>query len=209
MADKLVTDPVVRPERFKSEPIAAIPDVQGENADDASVEYSHYRTGLSRHRTGLSEHRTDLSEYRTDLSGNRTELSMRRTGMSIQRTRMSGDRTLMSVIRTSLSLIGFGFTLYQAFSKLQDAGTIASSAAPGNFGMLLILLGVLILVGGIWRHFQFAGELRHLRGLLMSEELVHGESKYPVSLTLVAAILLLFIGIAAAASIIFDIHPFG
>ena len=51
------------------------------------------------------------------------ELSSRRTGMSFQRTRMSADRTLMSVIRTSLSLIGFGFTIFQVFEKLRDAGT--------------------------------------------------------------------------------------
>ena len=46
----------------------------------------------------------------------------RRTGMSFQRTRMSADRTLMSVIRTSLSLICFGFTIFQVFEKLRDAG---------------------------------------------------------------------------------------
>jgi putative membrane protein len=51
------------------------------------------------------------------------ELSSRRTGMSFQRTRMSADRTLMSVIRTSLSLISFGFTIFQVFQKLREAGT--------------------------------------------------------------------------------------
>lgn len=209
MAEKPVPEHAVRPDRFTPEPVPAIPDVKGASADDASVEYSHYRTGLSRHRTGLSEHRTDLSEYRTDLSGNRTELSMRRTGMSIQRTRMSGDRTLMSVIRTSLSLIGFGFTLYQVFEKLHDAGTIPNSAAPRNFGMLLIMLGILVLVGGIWRHIQFARELRHLRSLLQADALIHGESSYPISLTLLSAIFLLLIGVGAVASIVFDIRLFG
>ena len=77
------------------------------------------------------------------------ELSSRRTGMSFQRTRMSADRTLMSVIRTSLSLISFGFTIYQVFEKLRDAGTIAHAAAPRNFGVALVALGIAMLVIGV------------------------------------------------------------
>src|SRR3546814_19267831 len=100
--------------------------------------------------------------HRTDLSENRTEMSMRRTGMSIQRTRMSADRTLMSEIRTSLSMMSFGFTIYQVFRKLADSGAISSGRAPGHFGGILIVLGIVILIGGIWRHVQFALQLRPL-----------------------------------------------
>jgi putative membrane protein len=60
------------------------------------------------------------------------ELSARRTGMSFQRTRMSADRTLMSVIRTSLSLIGFGFTIFQFFEKLREAGSLTTPARRGT-----------------------------------------------------------------------------
>lgn len=198
-----------RPKRFSDAPVPQIPEVDRTKPDEASVEYSHYRTGLSRRRTGLSEHRTDLSEYRTDLSGSRTELSMRRTGMSIHRTRMSADRTLMSVIRTSLSLIGFGFTLHQAFSKLRDVGTIHNDVAPRNFGISLIVLGVVLLVGGIWRHVQFAWEMRQRRQEMMDNQLIHGESRYPVSTTLIGAIALLGIGVAAFCNIAFDLTLFG
>lgn len=205
----MASNPPVRPERFTKEVVPAIPDVSGVPAEEASTEYSHYRTGLSRHRTGLSEHRTDLSEFRTDLSTGRTEMSSRRTGMSIHRTRMSADRTLMAEIRTSLSLIGFGFTINQAFRKLYEAGTIHNDAAPRNFGISLLVLGILLLVGGIWRHLQFATELRRNRGNLVEQHLVHGESKYPVSITLIAAIALLAIGILAVVSTISDIRAFG
>lgn len=198
-----------RPERLQESPLPPIPDMDGASADQQSVEYSHYRTRLSRHRTGLSEHRTDLSEFRTDLSSNRTELSMRRTGMSIHRTRMSADRTLMSVMRTSLSLIGFGFTLHQAFQKLREAGTVHNDAAPRNFGVALILMGILLLVGGIARHVQFALELRQLRKLLTQEKLIHGQSLYPVSMSLITAVALLAVGIAAVISILFDLALFG
>ena len=82
------------------------------------------------------------------------ELSSRRTGMSFQRTRMSADRTLMSVIRTSLSLISFGFTIYQVFERLRDSGTITHAAAPRNFGVALVLLGIVMLVLGIVYHLH-------------------------------------------------------
>jgi uncharacterized membrane protein YidH (DUF202 family) len=199
----------MRPDRIRPRPVPPIPDLSKATPDEASVGYSHYRTGLSNHRTGLSEHRTDLSEFRTDLSTERTEMSMRRTGMSFQRTRMSADRTLMSVIRTSLSLIGFGFTLYQTFEKLRDAAVIQSAAAPRNFGLILILLGMLILVGGIIQHAQFIGGLRRTRGEMKAGGLIHGESSFPISAPFAVAIALLLVGFVAALSIVFRVSFFG
>ncbi|MGE3709655.1 MAG: YidH family protein [Hyphomicrobiaceae bacterium] len=137
-----------------------------------------------------------------------TELSSRRTGMSFQRTRMSADRTLMSVIRTSLSLIGFGFTIFQFFEKLKQAGTLAHAAAPRNFGVALVLLGILMLVGGIIYHVRFMLHLRHQRDAMVAESLVHGQSKFPISLTLITASMLLAIGIVAVVSMIFQVGPF-
>jgi putative membrane protein len=137
------------------------------------------------------------------------ELSARRTGMSFQRTRMSADRTLMSVIRTSLSLIGFGFTIYQVFDKLLEAGVFKSSAAPRRFGEALVFLGVAMLVFGIGYHIAFMLELRKKREQLKSEGLVHAESGFPVSLTLIVAIALLAIGVVAALSVAYGVGPFG
>lgn len=204
-----------RPERIALPRIPDIPDVQGARSDDASVEFSQYRSKLSRFRTGLSEHRTDLSEFRTDLSQHRTdlsehrtEMSMRRTGMSIHRTRMSADRTLMSEMRTSLSLIGFGFTIYQTFNKLHEAGVIQQGQAPRNFGLALIVLGVLLLVGGIVRHLQYVSELRGMRKLMAQEGLVHAETRFPISVTLIVAVLLVALGIAAFMGIVFNFALF-
>ena len=195
----------VRPIRVTFDPLPPMPEPDPPEGDHASTEYSKYRTGLSRHRTGLSEHRTDLSEFRTDLSGDRTELSMRRTGMSIQRTRMSADRTLMSVIRTSLSLIGFGFTVHEVFRKAAEAGTISDARSARTFGLALLVLGVLLLVGGIFRQVQFALELRRRRSAMIGDQLLHGESAYPVSMTLVTATLLLLVGLLAVASVVFNL----
>jgi putative membrane protein len=154
----------------------------------------------------MTDHHVTRQSDPDDIS---VELSSRRTGMSFQRTRMSADRTLMSVIRTSLSLIGFGFTIFQFFQKLRDAGTLAHAAAPRNFGISLVALGIVVLIGGIIYHSQFMLHLRHQRDAMVADGLVHGESQFPVSLTLLTAIILLLIGIFAIVSMIFNIGPFG
>src|SRR5262245_41838722 len=90
-------------------------------------------------------------------------LPSRRTALAFQRTRMSADRTLMAVIRTSLSLIGFGFTIYQFFRYLREtagAPQLLKSEAPRKFSMALVMLGVVMLSLGIWRHVAFMLELR-------------------------------------------------
>ena len=125
------------------------------------------------------------------------ELSARRTGMSFQRTRLSADRTLMSVIRTSLSLIGFGFTIFQVFQKLHDANVVKSSGSARHFGEMLVFLGIGMLIVGIGYHIAFMLGLRKERAMLKADGLIHAESGYPVSFTLVVAILLLAIGIWA------------
>ena len=137
------------------------------------------------------------------------ELSSRRTGMSFQRTRMSADRTLMSVIRTSLSLISFGFTISQVFQKLRDQNVITHAGAARNFGIALVGLGILMLIGGIIYHLQFMSGLRAQRKDMAAAGLVHAESKFPVSLTFITAAVLLLIGVAAIVSMVFNIGPFG
>src|SRR5262245_5201071 len=138
-----------------------------------------------------------------------TELAMRRTGMSFQRTRMAADRTLMAVIRTSLSLIGFGFTIFQFFSKLKGSNLVpAESSAPRNFGMALVWLGILMLVTGIAYQVQFMAGLRAERRAMKAGGLIHAESRFPVSMTLLTAVVLLMIGIAAIVSMTFQIGPF-
>ncbi|MBB5050417.1 putative membrane protein [Afipia massiliensis] len=137
------------------------------------------------------------------------ELSSRRTGMSFQRTRMSADRTLMSVIRTSLSLISFGFTIFQVFEKMRDHDVITHAGAARNFGVTLVALGIVMLIGGIIYHLQFMFHLREERKAMAAEGLIHAQSQFPVSLTLLTAIILLLIGIFAIVSMVFRVGPFG
>jgi putative membrane protein len=137
-------------------------------------------------------------------------LSKRRTGMSFQRTRMSADRTLMSVIRTSLSLISFGFTIYQFFSHLRDTTLFTARAdAPRNFGLTLVAVGIGMLVLGIGYHAHFMLEVRRRRAEMAAEGLIHGQSGFPPSLTLITAVLLLLIGVVAIVSMLQRSGPFG
>ena len=145
----------------------------------------------------------------SDSASISTELASRRTGMSFQRTRMSADRTLMSVIRTSLSLIGFGFTIFQIFQKLHETQVLKSSEAALHFGVALVLLGIAMLMVGIGYHLSFMYGLRKERAQLKADGLVHAESHFPVSLTLLVALLLLAIGFLAIVSMVFKVGPFG
>lgn len=137
------------------------------------------------------------------------ELSSRRTGMSFQRTRMSADRTLMSVIRTSLSLISFGFTIFQVFEKLRDQAVVTHAGAARNFGVALVSLGIIMLIAGIAYHVQFMVGLRVERNQMTEDGLIHGESRFPPSMILVTAIILLLIGFFAILSMVFRVGPFG
>lgn len=158
----------------------------------------------------MSPHPEDARPFVTAQSSEgqiSTELSARRTGMSFQRTRMSADRTLMSVIRTSLSLIGFGFTIFQFFQKLREAGTL-TSGSPRSFGLALVWLGTGMLVVGILYHLQFMLSLRHQRAELTKAGLIHGQGVFPTSLTLIVAVLLLLVGLFAILGMTLNVGPF-
>ncbi len=44
---------------------------------------------------------------------------------------------------------------------------------------------------------------------MTDDGLIHGESRFPVSLTLIVAVVLLLVGLAAIVSMIFNVGPFG
>ncbi|MCF7752162.1 DUF202 domain-containing protein [Bacillus subtilis subsp. subtilis] len=163
-------------------------------------------------RDALADRAISIQQARDLLGGTDAtsmELSSRRTGMSFQRTRMSADRTLMSIIRTALSLIGFGFTIYQFFGHMLGVpGTTLRPHAPRNFGVALVALGLVLLTLGIIYHVRYMRQLRAERVLMIQEGLIHGESHYPISLTLITAGLLWLLGALAIAGMTFNVAPF-
>jgi putative membrane protein len=60
-----------------------------------------------------------------------------------------------------------------------------------------------MLVSGIIYHLAFMRGLRNLRAQLVAEGLVHGQSHFPVSMTLIVALLLLLLGLFAIAHMLF------
>jgi putative membrane protein len=80
--------------------------------------------------------------------------------------------------------------------------------AARNFGLALVWLGVGMTVVGIVYHVQFMLGLRHERRAMCGDGLVHGESRFPVSFTLLVAVLLLILGLVALTSLTFHVGPF-
>ncbi|HEX5046159.1 MAG TPA: DUF202 domain-containing protein [Gammaproteobacteria bacterium] len=138
----------------------------------------------------------------------KTELAARRTGMAFHRTRLAADRNLMAVIRTSLSMIGFGFTIFQFFTKLQQGGALpVDSGTARTFGLSLVTLGVLLLVLGIGYQVSFMVQQRAVRGQMRGAGLIHAETGFPVSMTLIVALLLLLLGLLAVLGMLFNVGP--
>ena len=132
-------------------------------------------------------------------------LASNRTGLSFERTRMSADRTLMSIVRTSLSLIGFGFTIHTVFEKLGEAGTLAlNQNSARNFGLALIFIGVVLLIMGIAAHMKFQRQLPVRHDQLFELKLVRHAYHYSATPTFAVAAALLLVGLAAIATIVFN-----
>jgi len=72
----------------------------------------------------------------------------------------------------------------------------------------LLVLGAAILALGIVYHLAFMHQLRQLRKQLVEEGLVHGDSAFPASLSVIIAVLLLLVGLLAVTSIAFKFGPF-
>jgi putative membrane protein len=72
----------------------------------------------------------------------------------------------------------------------------------------LIALGIATLTLGIVNHVKFMLGVRAERQQLIGDRLIHGESAYPVSISLIVAVLLLGIGLLAIASVALSVGPF-
>jgi len=70
-----------------------------------------------------------------------------------------------------------------------------------------VVLGVALLIGGIGYHVAYMRDLRRTREQMRIDGLVHAETTFPVSLSLIVAILLLLLGVLAAMSMSFGVGP--
>jgi inner membrane protein YidH len=108
----------------------------------------------------------------------------------------------MAWLRTAVSLIGFGFTIVQFFQRLQGMDAVVRPMrpeAPRDLGLALIATGIGALVISSW---QYRLQLRYL----WSEPFrsIAGFSEKPHRTPIfTAAIVLIFIGLAAFVSVFF------
>lgn len=117
------------------------------------------------------------------LSSN--QLASERTDWALKRTLMALERSFMALIRTSVALISFGFTIYKFLEAFKDEGNLGiRNNSPRNVGLFLILLGVGVLVFGLFQHMK-------LKNLLLDGE----KRTIAVSLSVVAAVGVLLVGL--------------
>lgn len=129
---------------------------------------------------------------------NSDELAKERTDWAQGRTIMALERTLMAWLRTGLSLISFGFTVYKILEALQSkGGIIMRENQPRNLSLFLILLGMAMLVVGLI-------EYRSARTNILGDS----HKKLPVSMTFIASIGVLLVGVFTVLNIIFGVGGF-
>ncbi len=139
-----------------------------------------------------------------------TQMASHRTALSLQRTLMSADRTQMSVLRTSLSLIGFGFTIYKFFEEVEkNTGRTALNHPARNLGIGLVLLGLGLLIGGLYDRYRTMRELGQRRQELYDEGLLKTPSERRTSPNMIASLLLLLGGLLVLLGIVARTGPFG
>jgi putative membrane protein len=112
-----------------------------------------------------------------------------------ERTREAADRTLMAWIRTCLSLIGFGFGIAKLRDILVEAGLHRGPEHIHStliFGLSFISLGIFGLLAAVVQHWRI---LQHLK---------FDNFQYTGfrPLVMIAAIILLLIGLFAFISIL-------
>jgi putative membrane protein len=69
------------------------------------------------------------------------------TRLAVDRTRLAYERTMMAWVRTSASLISFGFTIHKFFQFRMEQGAVPARRllGPGEFGGLMIAIGLVAL----------------------------------------------------------------
>lgn len=118
--------------------------------------------------------------------------------LGYERTRMAADRTLMAWIRTALSMISFGFTIYKFFQYLRESDVLGQfpGTGPKFIGIVLVLLGTALLGLAI---LEYVGYQRWLSR--------QAHQKFPISTTLIGALLITVIGLLALANLLWRIAP--
>jgi putative membrane protein len=119
--------------------------------------------------------------------------------LGYERTRLAADRTLMAWIRTAVSRISFGFTIFKFFMYLRESDILSGNLplqGPRNLGLGLVGLGTFLLGMAIVEYLLYQRWL--------SREM---KQKFPLSTTLLAAVILSIVGILALINLLYNVGP--
>jgi putative membrane protein len=114
------------------------------------------------------------------------------TKLAVDRTRLGYERTMMAWQRTSTSLISFGFTI-QKFFDIENKGNTRYNGVlgPSNFGRVMILAGLVILVLATLEHRRDVNALKRDYPYIV----------FPRSLATAVAVVIAVLGILAMISV--------
>lgn len=113
------------------------------------------------------------------------------------RTRLAGDRTFMAWLRTAASFIGFGFTIFEFFSRLDTSpGKLRAAQQSAVLGLVLIAAGVTALAIALMQYTHGMHNLGDRRFVAIADP------HPPRSPAVFLAAVLIVVGIIAFASIV-------
>ena len=107
----------------------------------------------------------------------------------------------------SLAVRGVSLCVLRVAAASQSGDPAAAEAARTLWQTVGIWVAALMTLG-IFSHFRFMMAVRGQRDTFIAEGLLPQKEEFPLSLTLVTAILLVLIGVAAGLSVIFRSGPF-
>ena len=108
------------------------------------------------------------------------------TLLAIERNRVAYDRTMLAWIRTAISLITFGFSIYAVVQlQLRRGQEEDRVIGPREFGLTMVIIGLLSLALAVWEN---RNNMQGLRAL---------GAKVPASRSGILAALIALMGILA------------
>ena len=131
------------------------------------------------------------------------------TRLAVDRTRLAYERTLMAWVRTATSLISFGFTIYKFFQQVGSASQSTAFGPPArNFGLLLVILGIVLLLAGLINRHRVVRSIEQRRQTLYDEGLSMMPTTHRTSPNMAVSLLLLLGGLLVVLGIVARTGPF-